>query len=120
MSLNDRNQRVVLALITVSFILSAIISVHTKKDSEKTSLNWSFKGIVEKVSYSDKRIPTVTVNGKEYYLFYTIMDIGYNIQKGDTIIKQRDDLRIKVIRPNTKDTIYDRNQLYNPLYHKQN
>jgi hypothetical protein len=119
MDLSNKTQRLVFGLIILSFALSAIISVHSKNDSKKKSLNWSFKGVVEKVHYSDKGIPDVTVNGAEYYLFYTVMDIDYRIQRGDTLIKQKGDLRIKVIRPHTRDTIYDRNPSYNPLYHKQ-
>jgi hypothetical protein len=119
MDLSTRNQRLVFGLIIVGFALSAIISAHNTKDSKKKSINWSFKGAVEKVHYSDKGIPDVTVNGNEYYLFYAVMDLDYRIQRGDTLIKQKGDLGVKVIRPHSRDTIYDRNPLYNPLYHKQ-
>jgi|GEM_PF-3863806 len=119
MDLSNKTQRLVFGLIILGLALTAIISIHGKNDSEKKSLKWSFKGAVEKVYYSDKGIPEVTVNGNQYYLFYAVMDINYRIQKGDTLIKQKGDFRIKVIRPYSKDTIYDRNPRYNPQYHKQ-
>ena len=70
---------------------------------------WNFKGVVEKVRYDNQKHAYVTVNGTEYFLFYTIWDSDVKISKGDTIIKEPGDLRIKLIKPNSKDTLYDRN-----------
>ena len=72
---------------------------------KKEALNWNFNGAVQKVRYDVKGIPFVTVNGKEYDLYDTFWDFNIKIHKGDTIIKNKGDRRIKVIH-NSKDTTY--------------
>jgi len=65
-----------------------------------------FTGPVERVWYDNKGYPFVIVNGREYYLGDAIWHFNVKIHKGDTIVKQKGDLRIKIIKPHTKDTIY--------------
>jgi len=81
-------------------------------------LDMSFKGAAEKVYYNVKGIPHITINGKEYNLIGTIKNLDYKIQEGDTVIKQKHDLRIKIIRPNSRDTIYDRDPLDDTAHHQ--
>jgi len=107
MDLKSKKDRYTL-LTTIAFIL-LIIGLIKRYTEPKKVLKWNFKGVVEKVRYDNQKHPLVTVNGKEYFLFYTIWDSNVKIFKGDTIIKEKGDLRIKLIRPNSKDTLYDRN-----------
>ncbi len=119
MDLNNKNQARLFALIvSIVTIILAVIAFNNRKNIPGKEFNWNFKGVVEKVHYNEKGIAYVTVNGKEYNLISMIMDLNYSIQKGDTIIKQKGDYRIKIIRPNGKDTIYDRNPQYSPLNYK--
>ena len=119
MNLRNKNQLILFVLIIGSLVVSSIIAAHHKKDYLKDKLNLSFKGAVRKIYYNVKDIPYITVNGKEYNLIGTIRNLDYKIQKGDTIIKQKGDIRIKIIRPDSRDTIYDRNQKYDPIYKRR-
>jgi hypothetical protein len=67
---------------------------------------WHFKGPVEKVKYNIQGTPLVTIRGKEYNLYWTIWHNDVKIYKGDTLIKEKGDRRIKLLRQNSKDTIY--------------
>jgi hypothetical protein len=90
-------------IIIAVFIFLIFIDIVIKP---KKALRWSFKGPVEKVWYDRKGIPFITIKGKEYDVFYFDWDFETKIEKGDTVIKQKGDLRLKLIRPNTRDTIY--------------
>src|SRR5258708_4070460 len=70
------------------------------------SLNDSFNGLVQNVNYNEKGIPTVTIKGIEYYL------AGENwghyqdkIETGDSMIKKKGELYIKLIKRNRIDTV---------------
>ena len=92
-----------------SIILIAIVvalNFFNKFHQKENALQWDFKGPVEKVWYSDKHYPTVVVNNKVYDLYYTTWKFDVEILKGDTIIKNKGDLRIRLIRSNSKDTLY--------------
>ncbi len=68
---------------------------------------WDFKGVVERVGKSltsDNVI--ITVSGKDYDLARLHMNPNIGIYKGDTIIKKKGDLVFRMIKPNSKDTIY--------------
>jgi len=89
----------------IGFILAVITVIVIKRDIfAENTVDWNFKGEVTKVKYDVKGCPTVTVRGKKYYLFNVVL--MYTINRGDTIIKNKGDLRIKIIRRNTKDTLY--------------
>ena len=119
MDLNNKNQTILFTSIIGILVILSIIAAHHQKNNLKRRLNLNLKGAVEKVYYDDKGIPSVTVKGKKYDLIGTIVNQDNKIQQGDTIIKQSGDLRVKIIRPNSRDTIYERNPLYDPRYHKQ-
>ena len=65
-----------------------------------------FKGVVEKIHYNIQEYPTITLNGKKYDLTHMKWHRNFMIHVGDTIIKIKGDPRIKLIKPNTRDTIY--------------
>ncbi|MEB0260205.1 MULTISPECIES: hypothetical protein [unclassified Mucilaginibacter] len=67
---------------------------------------WHFKGPVEKVKYNIQGTPLVTIRNKEYNLHWTTWHNDAKIYKGDTLIKEKGDRRVKLIRQNSKDTIY--------------
>ena len=89
------------------FVLFVIFSVFNKPIESKKSLKWHFKGTVEYVYYNDKNTPHVVVNNKKYDLFYAIWDKSIKINVGDTLIKQKGSLLIKLIRKNGTDTLYN-------------
>ena len=87
----------------IIILIVIIISYYIKPKLVKA---WDFKGPVKDVYYDIKGYPTITINGDSYYLFYTMWHIDVQINIGDTIIKKKGDLRIKLIRQNSHDTIY--------------
>jgi hypothetical protein len=71
------------------------------------ALNYNFNGIVERISYDAQDEPTVIINGTEY-------DLGCNnwgihkdkketIEVGDSLIKIKGQIFIKLIKRNRKD-----------------
>jgi len=71
-------------------------------------LKWNFKGPVEHVRYTNDKPLEITVNRKRYILSYAVWDMDIKIYTGDTVIKEKGSLVIKLIRKNSKDTIYVR------------
>jgi hypothetical protein len=96
------------SFVKVAFLVIVIIFVIASITEPKKALEWSFRGPVQKVSYDGQHTPSVTVNHKEYYLYNVKWDREIEIHVGDIIIKEKGDLLIKLVRKNTKDTIYDR------------
>lgn len=63
-----------------------------------------FDGTVEDVTYNIKKLPTVTINGKNYQIYYPYT-FPVQIEKGDKMIKRRGNIRLLLIKPHSKDTI---------------
>lgn len=92
-------KKLILLIVVVGILASvALLGTNARK--------WHFKGVVTNVKYDQKGFPTVRVNNKKYYLSRVTWDYTVKIHKGDTLIKEKGDLRVKLIRPNTHDTIY--------------
>jgi hypothetical protein len=89
-------------LITSALLL--VVAVFLKKQRGREILDYQFNGRVDSVWYSDisitshdKTKPYVKINGKTYYLFNN-WDLGHAIQKGDSLIKERNKLSIILIK----------------------
>ncbi|WP_259068761.1 hypothetical protein HDF24_07595 [Mucilaginibacter sp. X4EP1] len=102
MDLNNNYKSLLLVAVVVILVF---FSVYKRKTLSKNVNKWHFSGAVDNIRYDVKKYPWVTVDGYEYNLYYTIWDFNVKIGKGDTLIKQTDDLRIKLIRQGTHDTI---------------
>jgi len=101
-----------LRLIAVAIIIILLLVGYYSAGSSSIDeiRTWDIKGVVQQVSRSmTSNTPVVTVNGKEYDLTGLHTKQGINITKGDTIFKAKGDTVIKLIKPNTKDTIYCNN-----------
>ncbi|HEX3387182.1 MAG TPA: hypothetical protein VHS53_18410 [Mucilaginibacter sp.] len=66
-----------------------------------------FNGMVEDISYGQSGSnPEVQINGENYNLWSGFWSINYQkIEKEDKLIKIRGDLHLKMIKPNSKDTV---------------
>ena len=118
MDLNNKLQaRLFAGIVVIVTVFLAIGAFDANKKRFRKRLDINFKGPVESMHYDYQKPPYVIVNNKEYDLVALfILDLRYTIQVGDTIIKQKVDLRIKIIKPNTKDTIYNRDPRYKKGY----
>ncbi|QEM06906.1 hypothetical protein DIU31_026620 [Mucilaginibacter rubeus] len=65
-----------------------------------------FNGKVEKVIYSIKGEPTVSINGKTFDLPVNLWDFNHKIEKGDSLIKSKDSMVIKLIKYKTGQVIF--------------
>ena len=87
-------------------LLVILVILAMEFHSIKTNRDYDFNGIVQNINYDIKKIPTVTINGSNYYLggrylaFYK-----YTIQIGDKLMKKKGDDNVYLIKNNTKDTI---------------
>ena len=93
-------------LLFISFLLIAFILWLI---GYETSLNYSFNGVVENVSYDVQHHATVTIRGKEYELGLNTWGRNKNIkgiiEKGDSMIKKKGELYIELIKRNKKDSL---------------
>jgi hypothetical protein len=103
-SLDLKNNYTALLLVVIVIIL-IVFGLYKRTSLTQKANKWHFNGPVENVRYDVKRYPWVIVNGREFNLYYTSWNFNVRINKGDTLIKQVDDIRIKLIRQGTHDTI---------------
>ena len=87
----------------MAIVLGVMLLLH-KVGIYKES-NLSFKGVVQKVTYSiNKGTPTITVDSVEYGLYGGI-DFKYQIEVGDSISKRKGERRYELIKKNTEEVI---------------
>ena len=86
-----------------------MLGIRLKHKGTIEDLDYHFNGIVDSVSYDIKGFATIIVKGSHYYLGDTGWDFDHNrIQKGDSIIKERNSMIIKLIKPNGQVVIEGR------------
>jgi hypothetical protein len=67
-----------------------------------TYLNYQFNGRLDSIAYGDKGTPIVIIKGKTYFL----KEVDWNfhkshiIQKGDSLIKDKNSITVKLVKPN--------------------
>ena len=71
--------------------------------SDAWARHMQFNGIIEGVTYDFRKAPTVRIGGKDYYLNFG--SSPKNIEVGDKLIKKRGEIRILLIKFNSKDTV---------------
>jgi len=103
-ALDLKNNYRALLLIAVVIIL-VFFGLYKRKSITEKAVKWHFNGPVENIRYDVKKYPWVIINGTEFNLYYTTWNFNIRINKGDTLIKQANDTRIKLIRQGTHDTI---------------
>ena len=67
--------------------------------------NYEFYGAVTKIHYDIKRFPTIEVNNKEYYLCGD-WNFKFEVELGDTIVKNKNSYEIKLIKKNSGQIKY--------------
>jgi hypothetical protein len=104
MDLNNRKK--VSKIFLVVFFIWAIVILVGKKIENNENLMYNFHGPVKKIRYNVQGFAHVTIDGKEYDLRITDWNSNIKIFKDDTLIKEKGDSKVKLIRKNSKDTIY--------------
>jgi hypothetical protein len=91
----NRKFRFVYLAVFIGFI---IYMIHSDIRATRLVSSYHFNGVVDKVEYDGKSIPTVTVNGKDYYLGSTNWNFNHLISRGDSIEKDSGILMVKLIK----------------------
>ena len=91
----NKKFRFVYLLVFIAFITYMIDS---SRRARNIVLNYHFNGVVDKVHYDGKSIPTVTINGKDFYLGSTSWNFNHLISPGDSIEKDSGILMVKLIK----------------------
>jgi len=94
--------RFLLLGVPIFLILTVIFSIR-EHIIEK---DYQFKGVVENVVYSINGSPDVFINGKKYPLTYNIWNLNRKIEKGDSLIKHKNEMILKLVKKQTGETIY--------------
>jgi len=68
--------------------------------------NYQFKGIIDSVAYSINGSPDVFINGKKYALTYNIWNLTRKMAKGDSLIKRKNQMILKLVKKQSGETIY--------------
>jgi hypothetical protein len=68
--------------------------------------NLQFSGVVQKVEYDIKGDATITINGSVYQLIWNNWSFGGQIQKGDSLVKVKNTLKIKLVKEKSKEVIF--------------
>lgn len=88
------------SLAIIGYILFIGLSVFFYIKSEKRLLNCEFNGSIDSVAYCTKGFPYVKVNNNVYYL-EADWNFNHSLHIGDSIIKKKNSLEIKVIKKET-------------------
>lgn len=87
-----------IALVMIVFLILGEID-------NRQNLNLSFRGIVQKVEYSqNKGTPTITVKNIDYFLS-THIDFKHQIEMGDSISKKKGEVVFKLTKKGSGKTL---------------
>jgi len=96
--------RFILRGFIIVFVAITIVTLfyYTRKAKIK-NFAYEFNGKVESVSYDDKLEATVFIGDSDYYLTDPSWDFDHNrIQVGDSLIKRKNSMLIKLVKKNGK------------------
>ena len=87
----------------ITVVMLVVAGIYFNYINKKTALDYQFNGKVDSVDYNLKNQASVFIKGVQYDLFYQKWDFNHNrIQKGDSIIKRKNSIVIKLIKANGK------------------
>jgi len=82
------------------FLIMYVLSILSARREKK----YNFRGVIEKIQYSEKKIPTVTVKGKQYGMT-TGWRFNEKMRVGDSLIKELDSTSYKLVKFGTGEVI---------------
>jgi hypothetical protein len=90
--------RIVLIILGVLAISFAIFTFYSRFAAQRKARSYQFNGKVDTVNYDLKGQPTVTIKGTKYDLSVTRWDFNHQVEAGDSMIKKRDSMMIKIFK----------------------
>jgi hypothetical protein len=88
--------KIVVGIVAVILFAASMIFLY-KKDYKKNS-DYYFDGVVQNVRYDSKGFPYVTIHNRTFYLSYNNWDFNHEIQKGDTLKKEKNSFTVKITK----------------------
>ncbi len=94
-------RKVLISLFIVVAITGLVKAIYYQRKGITEELDNHFEGVVDSVSYDIKGKASVIIKGTHFYLGDGNWDFDHNrIEKGDSLIKKRNSMIIKLKRPN--------------------
>src|ERR1700744_5492887 len=90
--------KILLIVLGVAGLSLAIITAYSYFKSKKEALSYQFDGKADTVIYSHKGEPTITIHGTKYDLSVNFWDFNHQIQVGDSLVKKRNSLQVKIFK----------------------
>ncbi|OCX51501.1 hypothetical protein BEL04_15870 [Mucilaginibacter sp. PPCGB 2223] len=104
--LNKNYSKWPLAFVFTFGIVLIILTIYSTIISRNQNLEYQFNGRVDSVYYTSKGEPYIFVKKVKYYLSDRDWDFNQNrIQKGDSVIKKKNSMIIKLFKSNAKAII---------------
>lgn len=95
--------RIVGGFLLITVIIISISGAYVNHKTKLVNLEYHFNGKVESVYYDIKGIATINIKGVHYILSDPNWDFDHNrISKGDSIIKSKNSMIVKLIKANGK------------------
>lgn len=101
------NQKKIVIYTIVGVLFSiALLVLYIR--AERIENNYQFSGIVQNITYGDKRTPKVTINNNSYFLSFPNWNFNNKIEQGDSLIKTKNSTIYKLIKCKTKEVIFSK------------
>lgn len=84
----------------IVLILGAIALPYTYYKAKAKCLSYEFDGTVDSISYSVKGEPTIKIHGNKYNLPVNFWDFKRQIEVGDSLIKAKDSMVVRIFKKN--------------------
>ncbi|MDB5023245.1 MAG: hypothetical protein JWP78_1000 [Mucilaginibacter sp.] len=97
--MNSTN-KFLLILFGIVLILGAIALPYTYYKAKAKCLSYEFDGTVDSISYSVKGEPTIKIHGNKYNLPVNFWDFKRQIEVGDSLIKAKDSMVVRIFKKN--------------------
>lgn len=94
-----------LILLGLVLILGAVALPYFYYKEKAKCLSYQFDGTVDSVSYSVKGEPTIKIHGNKYDLSVNFWDFNRQIEAGDSLIKVKDSMVVRIFKKNGTLTI---------------
>ena len=89
-----------LILLAAGFLFLVIVIPIFYLKSRNEALAYHFNGRIDSVSYDNKGIPTIVIHKVKYNLLANFWNFEHELQVGDSLIKEKNSLEVKIFKKN--------------------
>lgn len=90
--------RIPLIIVSILFIISLVALPYLFYKSKVQYQSYQFNGRVDSVLYNVKGEPTVKIGDKKYHLPVHYWTINRQIQVGDSLVKEKNSITIRIVK----------------------